>query len=522
MWFYVRLLATGVCVTFGLIGCGGRIFVAPVPRGVFPAGMSAVPLSTANRSGGGSCAVSTDGFIWYSLPAGGFPAIDFSDVRCTTTATIDGNAPITTPLWATAPQKTQAIFVATSLQEAYSSAGMTAIEGAASAAGLPVTWMIGNPTYLAQNGADYNAFHASNGDDVELENNPSLYALAAKTLPWFTPAVSVEGAGRERNIAGAVALGNDAFWGITWNSHGTDNTSDEGAPWGTYCADPASYKRPSSSGCTLLSFEWTARDLTRAYFTDTHASGYSAEAAFSTDPDDVLIRAGFSPPAGAAYVASLVDAYAAAGASAPLIMMSQQESVDQGSRPSDGAVLAALYGEAKRVAMHTMTLRQADVAARAFSANPRAIAFPYVPGGNVMFRNGVALLPATIDYHDGAAGMTFASGHTLPDRTFVYAQDPVSAFNRILVPTYPSDPAFPALRSASVSSGVMSFAFNAPAPTHFGIAIWSDPALLGVSGPNITAAGHAGFVATFDLPAGSSTQTIACSACTSTTFPYSR
>ncbi len=400
---------------------------------------------------------------------------------------------------------------------------MEAIEKAATGVGLPVTWMIGNAMYLEQNATYYNRVHVANGDDVELEDNAGLYALARRSLPWYTPAVSVEGAGHERNIASTVALGDGGFWGITWNSHGTDNTSDEGFPWGTYCADPTSYKRPSPAGlCRLLSFEWTARDLTRAYFANTLSSGYSAEAAFSTDPDDILLRAGFGTADGAAYEAALVDAYAAAGESMPLVMMSQQESAEQASRGNpDDIVLTALYAEAKRIGMRTMTLRQGAAVASAFSYQPRAIAFPYISGGIVTSSNGAPFTPATIDYHDNQAGMTFLSGHTLPDRVFEYAQDPVYAFNRPLVATYPGDSAYPSLRNITFAGGRLLLTFNASSATHFAVAFWTDPSLLAVSAPNVVAAGRAGFVASFDLPVGASVQSIACGRCNSTTFAYS-
>lgn len=514
----------------GLIACGGGSSVPPPPPASpkssndFPAGTTSVALTTADRMTGGPCSVSVDGYVWYSLPSGSLPAIDFKHVRCNAAATIAADVSPPIPNWAMPAGATQAIFVATSLQEAYSLAGMQAIERDAEGAGVPMTWMIGNPQYLTQNASYYNQLHASNGDDVQLEDNPSLYQLAQGALPWYRPSVSVEGAGRERNITGALALGNNAFWGITWNSHGTDNTSDEGTPWGTYCADIASYKRPSPSGnCTLVAFEWTARDLTRAYLANTNALGYSAEAAFSTDPDDVLLRAHFDPTSGAAYVRALVDAYAAAGTSQPLVMMSQQESMDEAKyAPSDDVVLSALYNEAKRSGMQTMTLRQAASVATTFSASPRAIAFPFIAGGASTVYNGVGFTPATIDYHDNVAGMTFISGHTLPARIFEYAQDPMSAFNRPLVETDPSSPMFPTLTGVTTATGTMSFRFNASVSTHIGVAIWTDPTNLGLQGANIVRASHAGFVAVFDVPVGASVQSIPCGACSSATFAYSR
>jgi len=508
-----------------LNGCGGGATTpGRIPQMQYSTGRTDVPLTTADRSAGGPCSVSSDGVLWYTLPNGAFPPIDFSHVQCTAPATITADAQPPLPQWAQPNGATQAIFVATSLQEAYSFSGMQAIEQIAAGAGVPVTWMIGNPQYLNQNATFYNAAHASNGDDVELEDSPTLRQLAAQTLPWYAPSVSVEGAGRERNISGALALGDRAFWGITWNSHGTDNTSDLGAPWGSYCADVSSYKRPSPSGdCSLVSFEWTARDLTRAVFANTNPLGYSAEAAYSSDPDDILLRGGFDPAAGATYARRLVDAYAAAGTSQPLVMISQQESVDEGTRGSSGddLILTSLYQQAKLDGMTPMTLRQAATAGATFSGAARSIAFPFIPGGAPTSYNGNAFTPATIDYHDNAAGMTFISGHSLPARIFEYAQDPTSAFNRPLQETDAASPVYPDLTSVVASNGILTFYFNAPVALHFGVALWADASRLSISGTNVTPAGHAGVVMAFDLPAGSSTQSIRCQGCTSTTFTYS-
>ena len=202
-------------------------------------------------------------------------------------------------------------------------------------------------------------------------------------------------------------------------------------------------------------------------------------------------------------------------------MMSQQESHDEaGTQATDGVVLGALYDEVKQVGMTAMTLTNALPAAKAFSARARAVAFPFIAGGKTTRYNGVPFSPATIDYHDDQAGMSFISGHTMPARLFTYARDTVSAFNKPLVETDPG-PAYPRLTRIASGSGALIFHFSSPAAMHFGVAVWSDPQRLGVDGANVVPAGRAGFVAAFDLPAGESDQTVPCSACSTTTFPYS-
>jgi len=446
---------------------------------------------------------------------GGFSPIDARQSTCLQGALSATLFPAR-PLWSIPRGATQARFVATSLQgSTYVAGGMQSIEGVAAPNHVPVSWMLETFAYLA-NSALYRSYHDANGDDVESAVYPALITTLKKRFPWYVPSVSVEGAGHERDIAGLIALGEHAFWGITWNSHGIDGTFDYGAPWGSYCADPSSYKRPQpNGGCALLAFEWTARDLTRAYL-----SGH--EEYFSTDPDDLQIRARFSQAGAQAYVRALADAYAAAGETQPLVMMSQQES-SEALNPGDSGILDALYAQAAADGMKVETLAQAATDARTFSAAPRAIAFPYVPGGVEVpssILNGQTLYPATIDYHDAKTGMTFLAGHTLPTRLFVYAGDTQSAYN-VPLPTLPNSQ-MPVLNGAVAGNGKLSLEFYAPSAIHFGIALWSDPTKLRIANPGAISAGRAGSVVVFDLQAGPNQVVIRCGGCRSTTFTYSR
>lgn len=478
--------------------------VAPVPGGTTPGG--SVADASSQR-----CTVSYDGLIWYALPAGGFSPIDAKQSKCAKGALAATMYP-PRPAWSIPRGATQARFVATSLQEAYVPGGMQSIEADAAPNGVPVSWMVGSYSYLA-NADLYRQYHSQNGDDVEAEN--AMVSPLERLFPWYVPAVAVLGAGHERNVALVQSLGEHAFWGITWNSHGTDGTFDYGAPWGSYCADPSSYKRPDPKGtCDLLAFEWTARDLTRAYL-----SGH--EEYFSTDPDDLLLRAQFTQSGAQTYVRAIVDAYAAAGETQPIVMMSQQESAEN-LHAGDSGVLSALYSQAVADRMKVETLAQAATDARTFSAAPRAAAFPYIPGGVEVASsivNGQTLYPATIDYHDAQTGMTFLAGHTMPTRAFRYADDPHSAYD-VPLQALPSAQ-MPQLTNAAVHKGKLTLAFQAPVALHFGIAIWSDPSKLRLSGPGVTFAGRAGAVVVFDLASGPNQIVIPCGGCRSTTFSYS-
>jgi hypothetical protein len=370
--------------------------------------------------------------------------------------------------------------------------------------------------FVTQVGDLYNEYHQRNGDDIESTSYRPLIHYLKQHFSWYVPAVSVEGAGHERNIPRLLSLGERAFWGITWNSHGIDGTYDYGAPWGSYCADPASYKRPQPNGkCSLLALEWTARDLTRAYIS-------GDEAYFSTDPDDLLQRAQFSITGAEQYIRELADAYAAAGETQPIVMMSQQESNGDNSTPGDVEVLDALYNQAKRDGMKTETLVDVATDAKTFSAAPRAVAFPFLPGGLAVpspIVNGQTVYPATIDYHDTRIGMSFLAGHTLPTRAFRYSDDPVSRYDVPLASLPHED--FPTLEKAVVAKKTLALEMTAPIPLHFGIALWASPERLGINQPNAIPAGRAGEVVIFDLQSGENHVVIQCPGCKATTLPYS-
>ncbi|HEY3674837.1 MAG TPA: hypothetical protein VGK84_02485 [Candidatus Tumulicola sp.] len=416
------------------------------------------------------------------------------------------------PAWAVPSGPTRAYFVATSLQQRYSISGMLAMERIASRYSIPMTWMLGDLWWL---GLDeyYNRFHSRNGDDVEAEYFASLHQRMRVSMPWYLPSVSVAGAGEERDLGRAAAFGERAFWGITWNSDGTDGTYDRGAPWGAYCADPRSYKRPdTANSCREVAFEWTARDLTRAYLS-------GREDWFSTDPDD-LQRAGLGVDEARRYVHELIDAYAAAGQSQPLVIVSQQES-GEATNAGDEAILDALYGRAAAVGMRAVTLRVAAIEARRFAGRARAVAFPslaFGPQTPSTVLGGDSLYPATIDYHDRSIGATFLAGHTLPSRLFDYSSQSRSAFDRSLraIPTAAS----PRLLAATIEGGAIVLTLDSPQKLRYALAFWSDPSRLRVYGRRSIAAGRAGIVIPLILRRGTQTVIVRCGGCSTSVLPY--
>lgn len=483
---------------------------------------------------GGTCRVSYDGFIWYAIDRQQFPPIVARYVACTPGMRLGAASMPAVPQWARPKGRTHALFVVVSFHEIVSRAGMQRLGDLVHRHGMPVTWMTGQPQTFDAAHDLYEKFHRRFGDDVQTRptnHNPDarasptpthFAAVARREFPWYRPLVAIEGAGYARGIDSAVADGYHAFWGIAWNSHGLDNSYDEGAPWGAYCADPTAYKRPAPNGrCMLVGLEWTARDLTR-----TAISG--RDASYSTDPDD-LQSAGFDAATGASYVRALVDAYAAAGETQPLVMIVQQET-DQMERPpprsdlaTSVALLDAIYSQAKTDGMNAVTLAQAAHEAAQFASHPRAIAFPYIASAAVpeartpwSYRGPY---PATIDYHDNDAGMTFIEGRTTPVRVFPYARA-MQSLDFLTLPRLQRSET-PALTTATFRDGTLRLYFDAPTATRYGIALWSDPAKITwrASGTLITYAGRAGAVAAFDLSRGRSIIVLRCVGCAGTTLP---
>ena len=341
----------------------------PLAQGA-PGSQSVVDALSAN----GGCALSDDGFFWYEPQTAEFPPLAARFVRCRDSS-VEAFAVARPPLpqWAHTKHSTRALLVAGSLQDDLSRAGSEEMWALARGSGIPLTWMLGNLAQLRRNRDLYQSGHRRFGDDLQIEPYDDLKAATKESLPWFRLSATIDGGGHERFIGHDARMGAHGFWGIAWNSRGVDSIADAGAPWGTYCADRSSYKRPAKSGCDFVGIEWTARDLTRAYF-----SGH--EEAYSTDPDDLIERAGLSPAAAGAYTRAIVDAYAAAGATQPLVLMAQQEAAGAGADPlGSWTVLHALYDEARRTGMHAVTMSDAISATRAFGGHPRAVAFPYIP-----------------------------------------------------------------------------------------------------------------------------------------------
>lgn len=438
--------------------------------------------------------------MWYTVQSGAFSPLHVAAADCPADALGVVTAPV--PSWAKPNGPTQAVFSAVSLVEKPRGGPIEPLADTAHEAGVPLTYLLGWD-WIPSNVPIIDAEH-KRGDDVQVV--PTNLGLARAAWPWFTPAISVLGAGMERRIALTLEQKLGAFWGITWNSDGVDGAFDRGAPWGLYCADPRSYKRPEPGGrCDLAAIEWTARDLTMAY-----ESG--REDAYSTDPDDLRERAHLAPAAAAEYEREMVDAYAAAGQTTPLLMVAQEEPAEFAQLLADDRPIElALYERAKHDGMTTTTLPDAVSRLMPNAAQPRVVAFPALAASG---RFG----PATIDAHDAHVGLTFTAANLMPERVFAYDRATTSSREAPLPQLSARE--MPELRAISAQGGVLTLRFHAPVATDFGVAFWVDPAVAGWTSPNVIPAGRAGAVAFFNLAAGDDTVTLGCRACTSTTFAY--
>jgi hypothetical protein len=439
------------------------------------------------------CRVSDDGLVWYELRPGPLPPTHVAYLDCPRGGTLVGALSIPIPGWAAPPAHTLTRFVAGTLQDEYSRAGTYTMEQLARAAGIPLTWMIGNLGQWRANADIYLRGFAA-GDDIEAEPHDDVIAALRARIPGFIPIVSIEGAGHERYIQAAMRRGSRAIWGIAWNSSGVDVTLDRGAPWGAYCADPASYKRPARDGrCDLLSIEWTARDLTRAYLTG-HEEWYS------TDPDDMQYRAALPPDEAAHYAERLVDAYAAAGEFRPLLVMAQEESGLMGDAPGSRRILSAMYARAKSDGMHRTTMRAVVAEGAAIARLPRAVAFPYLPAYAPFRRTREQLGSATIDYVDEHVAMTFLAGRTMPQRIFDFDIAGRSTYDHAVPQRDPLDT--PTVLAVAADANGLVLRVSSPRRQRYAFAFWSDADRLGVDPHAVVRAGHAGFVAPVDLVAG--------------------
>jgi hypothetical protein len=456
----------------------------------------------------GACRFSSDGVVWYVPRGRRFAPIVARYARCQAGALagLDGAPPI--PDWARPHGPTHAVLVAASLQDDLSLAGTREMALLARNSGIPMSWFLGNLRQLALNGTFYDRQHRDYGDDLQIEPYDDLLAATRARLPWFRLVATIDGGGHERDIAHDRALGAHAFWGIAWNSAGTDGIADRGTPWGAYCADPTSYKRPAPDGtCSLVGLEWTARDLTRAFF-----SGH--EEAYSTDPDDLLERAGFDRNGAAAYVRRLVDAYAAAGETTPLVLLAQQEAAGAGLDPlGTYAVLQALYDQARADGMRALTASDAVALRRRLGERPRAVAFPFLPGGPPVLAGSFRAVvePATLDYVDRWAALTFVAPSLLPVRIFDYAASPHSRWSAPLAAL--AQPEMPALERFVRARGALVLHFFSPVTTRYALAFWTDPRTMRWPPAEAVAAGRAASVVAFDLAAGENDVVVRCGRC---------
>ena len=163
--------------------------------------------------------------------------------------------------------------------------------------GVPVTWLV-TPDSARVAARELTMWHDEYGDDVAVappelslsivDTKPEyttrrdrlarLREEIRRTLPWAECTVG-SGHTDPEIVRMCEEVGIEGMWGLCWEQIDVDDISDRGCPWGSYYMHQEDRLRPAE-GRSLLSFEWTARDLLKSFH-----SGYAS--LYSTDPNDV-------------------------------------------------------------------------------------------------------------------------------------------------------------------------------------------------------------------------------------------
>lgn len=168
---------------------------------------------------------------------------------------------------------------------------------------VPVTWLV-NPKSAMIEKELLTGFHEEHGDIVgyklnfdghSIKRHPGLMVPGSKDelkahvtreiglirdiLPWAD--VQIVGTGYRSNslVSTMEELGLTGLWGNCVFQIGTDGITDFGAPWGQWYVNPDNFKKPKRVMGKVISLEWTARDLNKAFH-------YGQAEAYSTDPND--------------------------------------------------------------------------------------------------------------------------------------------------------------------------------------------------------------------------------------------
>jgi hypothetical protein len=170
---------------------------------------------------------------------------------------------------------------------------------------IPVTWLV-SPKSARCEQEMLTEYHEKYGDEVALffrfnqlhHSNERTRAQSMtveeyreeiqkqtlaiqKALPWAELKVAGQGIRTINLLKALQAEGFIGMFGHCPYQIGTDSITDYGMPWGSFPTDPEDIHRPAKASQTgLITFEWTARDLTRSFHT-------ARPELWSTDPNDV-------------------------------------------------------------------------------------------------------------------------------------------------------------------------------------------------------------------------------------------
>lgn len=196
--------------------------------------------------------------------------------------------------------------------------GMRLLADVVHSHGVPITWLV-SPESARAAAQELTRWHHEHGDDVAVapqelsittvdtsqaytarrDRLARLRDEVRQALPWAECLVA-SGHTDPDIVRMCEEIGIQGMWGLCWEQIDVDDITDRGCPWGSYYMNPNDRLRPAD-GRSLLSFEWTARDLLKSFH-----SGYASM--YSTDPNDVA-RSGICSWEDIAYWKGLADNY---------------------------------------------------------------------------------------------------------------------------------------------------------------------------------------------------------------------
>ncbi len=379
--------------------------------------------------------------------------------------------------------------------------GMSRLANIVHPHGVPITWMV-SPDSARAAADDLTRWHHEYGDDVgvappELSFTPvdtkpdyatrrdrlaRLRDDICSVLPWARCTVA-SGHTDPEIVRMCGEIGIEGMWGLCWEQIDVDDITDRGCPWGSYYMHPEDRLRPAD-GQSLLSFEWTARDLLKSFH-----SGYASM--YSTDPNDVA-RSSICSWDNIDYWKGLADNYLRnTRYNEHVFMVQQQESHEM--EIADGwqcyteediretsIMLDAFIRHIKPHAVLKTLPEVVRLYRERYEVTPRSymlwedVTLPRRPNPDYNWSSCVGPWPKTFLYYDREAQMMFVDGQVEPacirnyQRPWRYGE-------------YYAEPEIPRVKLVGETRFTwrrkLEISITAPKAIPYGLALWKDYSL---------------------------------------------